>query len=354
MNRRELLVGLTAGVLGAPLIRSAAALASQTRFPASNLSDEAVWRCVAGIRPFRKGSIRLEAERWGDRWMVHAYGHGGGGITMAPGTARVAVELLRERLAPPARVAVLGSGIIGLSTALELIQKGYSVSLYARDFPPNTVSNLAGGFWAPAEVGMGTNDTERALYRRILRLSYDYYDESVSPVLGVYRIPFYLSNGSLQNLNPLPVELKVEKLAHLPFPGQAPAGLGGSTFLIQTSAYMPWLFGDVQKGGTHIERREFTSPEEIKQLDDQAWVNCLGLGAGTLLDDPKVIPIRGQLVILKPTGRNYVVGHDKGYMISRPDMLVAGGTFEEGISDPTPQPEACRKILERNRAFLAA
>jgi len=203
-------------------------------------------------------------------------------------------------------------------------------------------------------VGMGTDDGERALYRRILRLSYGYYDRSVSPILGIFRVPFYVTSGALQHLNPLPEELKVEKIAHLPFPGQAPAGVGGPTFLIQTSAYMPWLFGEVQKGGGPIEGQEFSTPEEIRELDVQAWINCLGLGAGTLLHDPKVIPIRGQLVILKPTGSNYVVGHDSGYMISRPDLLVAGGTFEKGVSDPSPQPDVCRKILERNRAFLTS
>lgn len=41
----------------------------------------------AGLRPYRRGGVRLELERTGPIPIVHAYGHGGSGWTLGPGTA---------------------------------------------------------------------------------------------------------------------------------------------------------------------------------------------------------------------------------------------------------------------------
>jgi hypothetical protein len=43
--------------------------------------------CIAGVRPFRNGSYRLEAETIGSKFIVHNYGHGGAGITLSWGCA---------------------------------------------------------------------------------------------------------------------------------------------------------------------------------------------------------------------------------------------------------------------------
>jgi glycine/D-amino acid oxidase-like deaminating enzyme len=49
--------------------------------------------------------------------------------------------------------AVLGCGVSGLSTA-RLVQRHFngSVTIYAKDVPPNTTSNIAGAHWSPTTV----------------------------------------------------------------------------------------------------------------------------------------------------------------------------------------------------------
>lgn len=42
----------------------------------------------AGLRPYRRGGVRLEIDRAGATPVVHAYGHGGSGWTLGPGTAK--------------------------------------------------------------------------------------------------------------------------------------------------------------------------------------------------------------------------------------------------------------------------
>lgn len=59
-----------------------------------HLSLEHVIGSYAGLRPFRRGSIRIEAESMGDKQIIHNYGHGGSGVTMSWGSAQLAVDLI--------------------------------------------------------------------------------------------------------------------------------------------------------------------------------------------------------------------------------------------------------------------
>src|SRR2546430_9259179 len=149
-------------------------------------------REVVGLRPYRPEGFVVEAERLGNKLLVHNYGHGGAGVTLSWGTASLAVDLARDfmqtqthalpqvvltgpqtRPLPqagptgssrrrqrsrntPRRFAVLGCGVNGLSTA-RLLQQRFqdgagTVTIYAKDLPPETTSNIAGAFWYPSSV----------------------------------------------------------------------------------------------------------------------------------------------------------------------------------------------------------
>ncbi|MDA0754312.1 MAG: FAD-dependent oxidoreductase [Candidatus Marinimicrobia bacterium] len=45
------------------------------------------------------------------------------------------------------KIAVIGAGIIGLSTILKLNQNGYKVELFTKDDPTETNSSYAGAIW---------------------------------------------------------------------------------------------------------------------------------------------------------------------------------------------------------------
>ena len=83
-------------------------------------------RSYAGLRPYRAAGFRLEAERLDGKQLIHNYGHGGGGMTLSWGTANIAVDLMKGN-APAKSVAVIGSGVIGLSTAVLLQRRGYDM-----------------------------------------------------------------------------------------------------------------------------------------------------------------------------------------------------------------------------------
>jgi glycine/D-amino acid oxidase-like deaminating enzyme len=80
-----------------------------------NVDESRVIRTVAGLRPYRRSGFVVRAEALGEKRLVHNYGHGGGGITLSWGSSKLATELgLRGHSGP---VAVIGSGVMGLSTA---------------------------------------------------------------------------------------------------------------------------------------------------------------------------------------------------------------------------------------------
>jgi len=49
------------------------------------VSDSRVIRTISGLRPFRREGFVVKGQRFGDKTVVHNYGHGGGGITLSWG-----------------------------------------------------------------------------------------------------------------------------------------------------------------------------------------------------------------------------------------------------------------------------
>src|SRR5689334_9269267 len=146
---RRRLVGAAAG---ATLL---AACAPVTRRPSftltpANISPERVTAVLVGLRPYRPDGFVIRAEAMGSKRIVHNYGHGGAGITLSWGTSQEAVDLGFD---PSVReYAVIGCGVIGLTVATLLQQRGASVTIYAKSLPPMTTSNIAGGHWSPYSV----------------------------------------------------------------------------------------------------------------------------------------------------------------------------------------------------------
>ena len=69
---------------------------------------------------------------------MHNYGHGGAGVSLAPGSAIEAVRLAEPHLQKKSvKIAVIGSGVVGLFNCKELL-KHYpelKITVYAERIP---------------------------------------------------------------------------------------------------------------------------------------------------------------------------------------------------------------------------
>src|SRR4051795_9580584 len=124
--------------------------ANCTPLPPVQVDASRVIRTVAGLRAYRRSGFVVRGEALGVKRLVHNYGHGGAGITLSWGSSKLAVELGLQGHSGP--VAVLGSGVMGLSTARLVQEAGFAVTIYTAALPPDTTSNIAGGQIHPFSV----------------------------------------------------------------------------------------------------------------------------------------------------------------------------------------------------------
>jgi len=341
-----------------------------------SLDESNVQRVVAGLRPCRRGGLRLEREDVSlsgrSKTVVHNYGHGGCGITIGFGTASVAVDRVCEVLGVEAHdaqdiaqrdaerhrtvsIAVLGAGVAGLTTARELLRRGFAVTVYASRFANDTTSGVAGALWLPTDVEFGQTAAEVARMREILHRARRAFASLDRHAWGVERLPVYetdnspycekfFNNGTIDPPTPLD---------RLPLPGEAPRGHVFETDYIHTPRFLRALRADVERSGARFVERTFDSIDEIVALGEPVVVNCLGLGARELFDDDAVYPARGVLVHMRPQRLGYILqSAPYRYIFPREDALILGGCFDENVWDDQPDERIAREILEYHQHFF--
>jgi D-amino-acid oxidase len=366
ISRRALLAGAAAGLTGCATRRTpvAAAVAPRAlRVAPVDVRRERVTRTIVGLRPYRPSGFVVRAEKLDDTLLVHNYGHGGAGITLSWGTAQLAVDLAAG--ADARECAVLGCGVVGLSTARLLQLRGYRVAIYAKDMPPQTTSNVAGGYWSPVTVFDHDRVTPefRRQFGEASRFAFRRYQSLVGALYGVRWMPVYsLSTdgphrapppeSANSEVEPLYPDAKQLTAAENPFP--VPFVYRRMSMLIEPAIYLNALLRDFELAGGRVVVREFASPREVVGLPERLVFNCTGLGARALFQDMELTPVRGQLTFLLPQPEvDYLtLGPGDIYMFPRQDGILLGGTHEEGDWNTEPDPATVERVLRENAAVL--
>jgi D-amino-acid oxidase len=352
---------IVAGCAGNRPARTAAAghwLPDQRRFARVRVSPDRVIRTVVGLRPFRQSGFRVAVERLDERVVVHNYGHGGGGVTLSWGTADLAAEAALET--GLRRFAVVGCGAVGLATARLLQQRGCSVTIYAKDLPPNTTSNVSGAQWGPFSVVDRDRRTPAFMtqFVRASRFSYRYFQNLIGDRYGVRWIENYVLSDTPSPPAPLPeVEGLLPAARDLradehPFPAKYVRVF--ASMFIEPPVYLAALEQDVRQAGARIEVLELRDRTEFAKLAEPGVINCTGLGARALFNDEEMLPIKGQLHVLMPQPEvDYLVLAPDLYMFPRRDGILLGGTFERGEWSLDPNRDAEKRILEGHSRIFA-
>ncbi|HET7293961.1 MAG TPA: FAD-dependent oxidoreductase [Vicinamibacteria bacterium] len=323
------------------------------------VSRDARIRQVVGHRPYRASGFVVRGEKLDEKLLVQNYGHGGGGISLSWGSAQVALEIARA--APLRRAAVIGCGALGLSSARLLQDAGFDVTLYARDLPPHTTSNVAGGLWDPFAVSAPGRTTAAydAQFERATRLAYRRFQDLVGARYGVRWIEALFVGD--EPLGDEGVVFELLRPTHYG-PGQHPFPARHVTsvfsMLIEPTQYLPALIDDFRGAGGRIVVREFKDRSDLNTLPEPLIVNCTGLGSRELLGDLELEPAKGQLEVLRPAPElDYVtLGPGPGvlYMIPRSDGVLLGGSFGLGDSSSDPDRAESDRILESHARVNAA
>jgi D-amino-acid oxidase len=361
MTRRSWLGG--AALLAGGCAARRSPIASTPRLPRVRVSADRVIRTVVGLRPFRPSGFVVRAEKLDDKLLVHNYGHGGAGITLSWGTAELAVA--EGAKSGERDCAVLGCGVAGLTTARLLQERGCRPTIYAREMPPSTTSNIAGGLWDPVTVFDGNRLTpefarqfaaaSRTAFRRCQSMAGDWYGVRWMPVYRLSRSGPRQAHGPespYREVEPLYPEAKELAAAENPF--DTPFAFRRQTMLIEPAIYLNALLRDFQIAGGRVTIREFGSPREVAALPEKVVYNCTGLGAGPLFGDSEIVPIRGQLTFLLPQPEiDYMtIGPGDIYMFPRRDGILLGGSHERGDARLEVDPATTERVLRENRALF--
>jgi glycine/D-amino acid oxidase-like deaminating enzyme len=331
-----------------------------------HVSPDRVVRHVAGLRPYRPSGFVVKLEEVGHKTIIHNYGHGGAGVTLSWGSAKLAVEQALKM--GRTRYAVIGCGAVGLATARLLQRRGYDVTIYAKDLPPDTTSNIAGALWLPTSVYDERKVTTefRTQYEQACRFSYRFFQNMVGAGYGVQWHPVYnlsthppaegIAQGALASIRDLFPETKTHhdpnRFFGYPYAQQYHA------MVIEPHIYLNAVLRDFQIAGGKIVVREFANRKDVLALPEPVIVNCTGIGAKDLFHDSELMPIKGQLTVLLPQPEiDYcVIANDQGtlYMFPRSDGIVLGGTFERDVWSLEPNQSEIQRILEGHAKIFRA
>ncbi len=142
-------------------------------------------------------------------------------------------------------IVVIGAGVIGLSTAVCLAERGQRVEVRAQRAPPRTTSAVASAMIGPA---MAPADDEAGRRERASIAEFTALAEVTGTVVTIRR-------GRLASREPLPPPGDLAPCA----PDEVPDGFAGASWatlpLVDMPVYLDYLAGRLTAAGGRIELR---------------------------------------------------------------------------------------------------
>lgn len=250
-----------------------------------------------------------------------------------------------------ARIAVIGAGVSGLTCGVVLAERGYQVTLFAKEIL-ETTSAVAAAIWYPYAIEPQDRVAvwSRTSYEAFCELARD-------PLTGVEMIELHVySQLPEPELPEWAAAVGGRRLSLDELPARYRGGFAIVVPLIATTDYLPYLRERLARAGVSIQQREL-GEEDVTALSTthDVLVNCAGSGAGELFGDDELYAGHGVVLIVDNPGidRARAFAEDPeqlAYVIPRRRDCVLGGVDDDRKA-PIVTAELKRAIYERCRAM---
>lgn len=329
---------------------------------------------ISCIRAHRERLFRVEIEQRDNQLICHNYGQGGAGFTFLFGCTaqsmaqfQQAVEIKPSLKKEP--IAVIGAGVYGLLTAIELARHGYRPTIIAKQFD-DLPSDKAAGFFFPRPRKSST-PAEREIFISYGLHSYRTYAQiaqGTHPFLsvGARMIDSYFSPEIDPGFSPL-LEAKL-----MPSPKQVIIDFGSAKqypaiayqqLFIQTKPLMAQLRQLISAYGISMTQADVARFDELPHA---IVFNCSGYGAKKLAADARIVPVQGHLISLRNQSPipNYLLnvttlmtdlrGRPRNELIyyAPKDEGILGITFIRGQESIDANSHEFERLLERCSHFF--
>ncbi|AWU76882.1 uncharacterized protein C5L36_0C07960 [Pichia kudriavzevii] len=214
-------------------------------------------------------------------------------------------------------VLVVGAGVVGLTTALELSNQygdSLSITLIAKDLPgdvsPLYTSPKAGAHWTSSN-SKENKQWQLVTYKRLKQLS---------EIPESFVVPYPLYQGDIvpEGCEAPPFEEPWYKdlVEDYEFLGSDPKKFPQvanlhvfKSYSISTTLYLVYLLSQCKKNGITIKRHTIASLQEAENFvlangkKPDVVVNCTGLQYNQLNGcyDPKLVPVKGYVLLIENT-----------------------------------------------------
>ncbi|KAJ5814617.1 hypothetical protein N7474_006394 [Penicillium riverlandense] len=251
-------------------------------------------------------------------------------------------------------VAIVGSGIVGLLSALTLTEAGYAVTIIARDLPGDETQDWASP-WAGAAIFPHPDAKGHSLQAETFRYYWALaHRDPTSGVQVVKATEFYDDRADDSSIW---YKYLVPHYCRIPtgdLPAGATVGFTFQTMTLNPAVFLPWIKKELETRGVRFIRKELKSIEEAEKITGcSIVVHASGLGAFHLAGDNDVVAIRGQTMFVETDFDELVMLQGSQYSYVIPRMYtggaIMGGVSQEGNLDRNVDENLRPDILERTK-----
>ena len=282
------------------------------------ISEKTILKYITCTRPKSQSGVNISIEQINQKQVVHCYGHAGFGWSTLFGSINHAIELFESHTTVINKsICVIGSGCMGLTAAIELALRGYTISKIITKDLYDLPSWQAPRCFAPDSTTLLGPEKEK--HKKMVCETFkilQYVESGKHPYIKrevVRFLPIYCMDGMCAAFEELEKEGLIPKreavvldfdngVRHTNF-------VKFMTYFMDTAKLMQQLHDEIARLGIAIKIGKVLSFDEVQE---DIIFNCTGMGSKELNNDRSMVPVRGHLIMLNEQAGN----EHMNYMLS--------------------------------------